>query len=60
MATPEDDYDDGYDDGCSDEQDDFEAALMECGRISPGGPCMNAGTEYCDFECPFRDECDDE
>lgn len=19
--------------------------------------CMSAGTEYCDFECPFRDGC---
>lgn len=30
-----------------------------CGRM-PGGSCSNAGSEYCDFECPFRDEDDED
>ncbi len=29
---------------------------QECGEIPPdlGGGCSSAGSEYCDFECPFR------
>ncbi len=28
----------------------------ECGQLPDhlGGGCQSAGTEYCDFECPFR------
>lgn len=26
----------------------------ECGRLT-NGTCMFAGTEHCDFECPYRD-----
>jgi len=26
----------------------------ECGRM-PGGGCLKAGTEECDFECPYND-----
>lgn len=37
------------------ERDPFEEALGECGQTSDGD-CLLAGTEYCDFECPFRDE----
>ena len=31
---------------------------MECGRLpmSLGGGCTMAGTEYCDWDCPFRDD----
>lgn len=35
-------------------EDEFEEAISNCGEV-PGGGCMQAGTEYCDFECPFRD-----
>ena len=28
-------------------------AIEDCG-IGPDGCCSLAGTEYCDFECPFR------
>ena len=37
------------------EEDEYEQALSQCG-ITQDGYCMLAGTEYCDFECPFRDE----
>ena len=29
-------------------------AEMNCG-LGPDGQCGNAGSEYCDFECPNRD-----
>lgn len=38
-----------------DEEDEWEAAMQECGQTREGG-CSLAGTEYCDFDCPFRDE----
>lgn len=45
----------GYDcdcDECTNERD-----MEDCGELPPhlGGGCSNAGSEYCDFECPFRD-----
>ncbi len=52
--------DDDTDDGCyfdpydDCEPDPFEGALGECGRGQDYEGCMNAGTEYCDFECPFN------
>ena len=41
-----------------DEWDEFEEAIQNCGQLHPryGGGCMLAATEYCDFECSFRDE----
>lgn len=46
----EDDFDDDFD---SDEDVDF-----DCGQFVEGGTvyCQNAGTEMCDFKCPYRDE----
>lgn len=41
--------DDGPED--SDELDD---ALAECGFIPTEGTCVLAGTEYCDWDCPFN------
>lgn len=38
-----------------DELDDEDDAELLCG-LRHDGYCGNAGTEYCDFECPFRDE----
>jgi hypothetical protein len=46
-----DDYEDDYNDR-DDDEDDFEEALQNCGQIRGGG-CMKAGSEECDFECPF-------
>lgn len=52
MSPPEDeDFDDHYfgdDDG-----DDFDPA-DEC-RLMEDGQCLLAGSEWCDFECPYRD-----
>jgi hypothetical protein len=46
--------DDDYDEW--DDRDEYDDALDDCGQIPHlGGGCLNAGTEYCDFECPFRD-----
>lgn len=61
------DFDDGDDGCCCDEcgQSDCDGfcAGAECGRYcqdAPGGMwpvgmCTLAGTEQCDFECPYRD-----
>jgi len=40
----------------------YESSLTECGRLPEplGGGCTMAGTEFCDFECPLRDEPDDQ
>ena len=37
-----------------DETDPIEEAMFECG-MGPDGYCALAGTEHCDFDCPFRD-----
>lgn len=34
--------------------DALEYAMGECG-MTKEGVCMLAGTEQCDFECPFRE-----
>lgn len=47
----DDDEDSDYDR----EEDEFEEAVQECGIIPSDGGCQLSGTEYCDFECPFRD-----
>lgn len=41
------------DDGFSDE-DAFDELMDDCGK-DRHGHCSMAGSEYCDFECPFRD-----
>jgi len=39
----------------------LESAMSECGRLPPrlGGGCTMAGTEFCDFDCPLRDDPED-
>ena len=37
-----------------DEADPWDEAEMRCGEMAVGG-CSLAGTEHCDFRCPFRD-----
>lgn len=60
----DEDYDDewdgtddehGYDCDCDECKDDRDHE--NCGELPPhlGGGCSNAGSEQCDFECPFRD-----
>lgn len=57
MSEPNyiDPFDD--DDYEEDDLDDEEDALNECGQMPSkhGTICQLAGTEYCDFECPYRD-----
>lgn len=36
------------------EENEIDKAIDDCG-IGPDGSCRLAGTEHCDFECPFRD-----
>lgn len=40
------------DDGSFSDDDALEELEGECGRDSDGS-CSLAGTEYCDWECPF-------
>lgn len=37
--------------------DEWQQAVEDCGQLPRhlGGGCQLAGTEFCDFECPFRD-----
>jgi hypothetical protein len=37
------------------DHDAIENLLDECG-MQGDGDCLNAGSEYCDWECPFRNE----
>jgi len=36
------------------EADEMQKAWDDCGKM-PDGRCLHAGSEQCDFECPFRD-----
>ena len=50
-----DDFDDDDDEWCGDCgkcEDCLETAMDVCGKISDGS-CSMAGTEQCDWECPF-------
>jgi hypothetical protein len=47
----EDFYDD-WDGEFRDELDELEADIQNCGML-PDGTCMLAGSEECDWECPF-------
>ena len=49
---PRDDIDDDHDDPLQD-------AISDCAFIPGEGICMLAGTEHCDWECPFN-PCDPE
>ena len=39
---------------CEDEYDQEEDLLDQCGYIPGEGMCMLAGTEHCDWDCPFN------
>lgn len=50
-------YDPAYEDFDDDEIDAWEDAMMDCGWDGiRGHGCAMAGSEHCDFDCPFRDE----
>lgn len=56
-ACMERDHDEhGYECDCEDCA--LQRAMDECGWLPPelGGGCSIVGSEYCDFDCPFRDE----
>lgn len=59
MEFDDDDFsfDDDHGLDCDCEQCDDERAEQECGELPEhlGGGCSAAGSEYCDFDCPFRD-----
>jgi len=49
---------DEIDDACLDDEDDLYDPGEECGRWNNGRLgrlCTKAGSEECDFECPYRD-----
>lgn len=52
----EDDYDARYDSSLDgwDELDEFEEALQNCSMMADGF-CGQAGSEWCDWDCPIRD-----
>lgn len=45
---------DDFDDEIDEDQMEMLEAEMNCG-MGPDGQCEQAGSEYCDLECPFRD-----
>lgn len=52
MSAPHD-YED-YDDFTDDEDDGWDD--LNCQWMPGTGQCMAAGSEDCDFECPYRDD----
>ena len=48
-------YSDDYDDFGDDLEDDEDLAELNCGSRRKR-QCDLAGTEYCDWSCPLRDE----
>lgn len=43
---------DEFDETDDSESDPLDEAAMECG-MGPDGTCLNAGSEWCDWDCPF-------
>jgi hypothetical protein len=54
-AYDDDRYEDYGDDDDGDVDDPLAEAEMNCSKM-PDGQCGQAGSECCDFVCPFRDE----
>lgn len=57
MSTEEfhdfdDDCDDDFLGGCDDDDD---GEPLDLCSMNIDGQCGQAGSEYCDFECPYRD-----
>lgn len=42
----------GYDNDRPTDEDAFESLMQDCGKDASGA-CHLAGTEYCDWDCPF-------
>ncbi len=49
---------DGHGFDCDCDECDHEWHESNCGELPPslGGGCSHAGSEYCEFECPFRSQ----
>lgn len=56
LNGPSDDSTDYIEDETQwDDDDEMDEAEMNCGELPEGG-CSLAGTEYCDWSCPFSDD----
>ncbi len=55
LAWYDHDPDDGDYSALEDDVDDFEEAVANC-HMGPDGSCGAAGSEWCDWQCPFSDE----
>lgn len=53
MAAPAEDDEDRFQDDDDYTPDPWQEAMDECGLDSTGA-CGLAGSEHCDFECPFN------
>lgn len=53
MGEPWEPWMDEIDD--DDGDGEFEEDMMNC-QLGADGLCGAAGSEYCDFECPFRND----
>lgn len=57
MIESEEEYDPAFDEYIVEEDFDREfEILFDCGYDSTTGICSKAGSEECEFECPYRDK----
>ena len=56
MEDYPDEFEDGYDFDEMDDEEDFDCGIMYDGRTHKLIGCGKAGSEECDFECPYRAE----
>lgn len=54
MRLGPEDEDDHWDPLWDEDEDDDDLAELSCGELPEGG-CSLAGTEWCDWSCPFSD-----
>lgn len=49
-------YENDHGDACECEECTYENAMFNCGMLPEhiGGGCSKAGSEECEFDCPFR------
>jgi hypothetical protein len=56
----DDDYtEDDWCGDCGKCEDCMDSKFDECGKLGDGG-CSMAGSEYCDWECPFSNDDEEE
>jgi hypothetical protein len=54
MATPDDDADDYGDSLIGDDAEEYWAMMESECHMDRRGQCGLAGSEWCEFECPFN------